>query len=78
MNSKGELMLTVEAAVKAGISKSTLDMMAKNGYVKKYKINGNSFVHYRDLLRGAWEFEQAKTKHGVVNDAKRSKGQSNV
>ena len=73
MGAKGELMLTEDAAVKAGISKSTLDVMAKKGYVQKYKIGGRSFVHYRDVLRGAWEFEQAKTKHGVINDAARGK-----
>lgn len=73
MESKGDLMLTVDAAAKAGLSITTIDSMANSGYVKKYKIAGRSFIHYRELLRGAWAFEQAKTKHGVINDAKRLK-----
>lgn len=70
--SKGDLMQVKDAAKKAGISTSTLDTMAKRGYIKKYMINGYSLVHYRDLLRGAWEFEKAKKYHGIVHDAARA------
>jgi hypothetical protein len=73
MKSNGDLMVVEAAADRAGISSTTLMTMIKGGYIKKYKIGRNSFVHYRDVLRGAWEFEQAKTRHGVINDAKRNK-----
>ncbi len=71
--SNGDLMTVTNAAERAGISTSTLLTMVKQGYIKKYKIGLHGFVHYRDVLRGAWEFEQAKTRHGVINDAKRGK-----
>lgn len=65
-------MTVKDAAERAGISSSTLLTMVKAGYIKKYKIGIYGFVHYREVLRGSWEFEQAKTRHGVVNDAKRA------
>lgn len=70
--SKGDLMQVKDAAKRAGISNRTLDTMAMRGYVKKYMINGYSFVHYRDLLRGAWEFEQAKRYHGIIHESARA------
>jgi excisionase family DNA binding protein len=73
MESHGDLMTVKDAAERAGISGTSLLTMVNAGYIKKYKIGKHGFVHYRDVLRGAWEFEQAKTKHGVVNAAKRSK-----
>jgi phage pi2 protein 07 len=65
-------MTVKNAAERAGISSSTLLTIVNAGYIKKYKIGMYGFVHYREVLRGSWEFEQAKTMHGVINDAKRS------
>ena len=65
--SNGDLMTTKDAAERAGISSSTLLTMVNAGYIKKYKIGMHGFVHYRDVLRGSWQFEQDKKYHGVAN-----------
>ncbi len=74
MTSNGDLMTVKDAAAKAGISGTSLLTIINAGYIKKYKIGMYGFVHYREVLRGAWEFEQAKTRHGVINSAKRAEG----
>tara|TARA_B110000285_G_scaffold221019_1_gene273427 strand:- start:39 stop:287 length:249 start_codon:yes stop_codon:yes gene_type:complete len=74
MKSNGDLMTVKNAAERAGISGTSLRTIISAGHLKQYKIGLYNFVHYREVLRGAWEFEQAKTRHGVINDAKRAEG----
>ena len=61
---KGELMRAEDAAEKGGISMATLKKMIALGFVQKHRIGGRTFVHYRDLLRGTWEFDKSKNKSG--------------
>lgn len=57
-------MLISEAAVKAEISEETIKRYIKNGYLEKKKIGRSAFVHYRELLRAAWEYESNKQRPG--------------
>ena len=62
--SKGELLSVKDAAEKAQISESTMKRLIQHGYVDAIKIGTVRFVHYRDLLRGAWEYECSKKRPG--------------
>ena len=70
---KGELMRIDDAIEKADISKPTFQKLVRLGHVKRYTIGGRGFVHYRDLLRGAWEFEQTKNRGGRPKMVKETK-----
>ena len=61
---KGELMRAEDAVKQGGISMATFHKMVELGFVQKYRIGGRTFVHYRDFLRGAWEFDKSKNKGG--------------
>jgi excisionase family DNA binding protein len=62
--SKGELLSVKDAAERAQISESTMKRLIQNGYVDAIKIGTVRFVYYRDLLRGAWEYECSKERPG--------------
>jgi hypothetical protein len=64
MGVKGELMRAEAACEKGGISMSTFHSIVQLGYIQKYNIGGRTFVHYRDFLRGCYEFECKKKGKG--------------
>lgn len=61
---RGKLLSVKDAAEKAQISESTMKRLIQHGYVDAIKIGTVRFVHYRDLLRGAWEYECSKERPG--------------
>lgn len=61
---RGQLMPIKELIEKSGISEATVKRIIHQGYVKAIKIGTVRHIYYRDFLRGAWEYEQAKERPG--------------
>ena len=61
---KGELLSIDKLVEKSGVSEATIKRILKGGFVDVTRIGGVRFVYYREFLRGAWEYEQAKERPG--------------
>lgn len=62
--SRGQLMSIPEVVEKADVSEATVKRIIQGGYVVAKRIGGVRYIYYRDFLRGAWEYEQAKERPG--------------
>jgi len=61
---KGQLMTIPQAAVKSGLSESTIRKYLSKGYLESHKISRNVFIYYRELLRASWTAAQKDLNRG--------------